>query len=229
MSVSDELINALRDAGDPGWGADVGRYLKTSNLYFLGVRQPVNRRIAREYSRVVSEDDFVPYLRGLWGYRIFEVRRAAAESMLHFIPRGLREGDAVGLISEWLDDVDIWALTDPLGWCMGKLFIGNPALSRVLDEWGRSDNRWRRRMSILPYIDICTKNQYRPEYGAMILKALDPHLGDHEFFVAKAVGWALRQLGKHEPELVGEYIRTHRNRMSRLAIREGSRKLPRID
>jgi 3-methyladenine DNA glycosylase AlkD len=227
--VSDDLIQALRDAGDPGRGADVRRYLKTSDLDFLGVRQPVNRRIAREYSRKVSGEDFVPYLRLLWGYRVFEVRRAAAESMLHFTPRGMEEGDAVGLISEWLDDIDTWALTDPLGWCMGKLIIKNPALSEVLAEWGRSDNRWRRRMSILPYVDICTKNQYRPEYGAMILRALEPHLGDREFFVAKAVGWSLRQLSKHEPELVGEYIRTHRDKMSRLAIREGGRRLPRID
>jgi 3-methyladenine DNA glycosylase AlkD len=225
----DTLINALREAGDPDWGADVRRYLKTSDLEFFGVRQPVNRQIAREYSRLVSEEDFVPYLRELWGYRVFEIRRAAAESMLHFIPRGMGEGDAVGLISEWLDDIDTWALTDPLGWCMGKLIVGNPDLSEVLVEWGRSDNRWRRRMSILPYVDICTKNQYRPEYGNMILKALEPHLGDREFFVAKAVGWALRQLSYHEPEMVGEYISQHRDQMSKLAIREGSRKLPRVD
>jgi 3-methyladenine DNA glycosylase AlkD len=225
----DSLIKALREAGDPDWGADVQRYLKTSDLEFFGIRQPVNRRIARDYSKLVPDEDFVPFLRELWGYKVFEVRRAAAESMLHFIPRGMVEEDAVDLISEWLDDIDTWALTDPLGWCMGKLLIRNPEVSKVLAEWGRSDNRWRRRMSILPYVDICTKNQYRPEYGKMILGALEPHLGDREFFVAKAVGWALRQMSYHEPEMVGNFIRTHRDGMSKLAIREGSRKPPRID
>ena len=227
--MTDDLINALREAGDPDWGANVKRYLKTSDLDFFGIRQPENRRIAREYSKQVTGEDFVSYLRELWGYRIFEVRRAAAESMLHFIPRGMGEGDAVDLISEWLDDIDTWALTDPLGWCMGKLLMGNHDLADVLAEWSKSDNRWRRRMSILPYIDICTKNQYRPEYGRMVLKALEPHLGDREFFVAKAVGWALRQLSYHEPEMVGDFIRSNRDRMSKLAIREGGRKLPQID
>jgi 3-methyladenine DNA glycosylase AlkD len=225
----DSLIDALREAGDPDWGADVKRYLKTSDLDFFGIRQPVNRRLAREYSKLVPEEDFVPYLRELWAYRIFEVRRAAAESMLHFIPRGMDEEDAIELISEWLDDIDTWALTDPLGWCLGKLITRNPELSKVLAEWGKSDNRWRRRMSILPYVDISTKNQYRPEYGIMILRALEPHLEDREFFVAKAVGWALRQLSYHEPDMVREFIHQHRGEMSKLAIREGSRKLPPID
>ena len=81
-------------------------------------------------------------------------------------------------------------------------------------------------MSILPYIEICTKGQYRPEYRSRVLGALEPHLADREFFVSKAVGWALRQLSYHEPEMVGNFIRLNRDLMSRLAIREGSRRLP---
>jgi 3-methyladenine DNA glycosylase AlkD len=80
-------------------------------------------------------------------------------------------------------------------------------------------------MSILPYIEICQKGQYRPEYGPMLIEAVRPHLSDKEFFVGKAVGWALRELSKHEPELVRAFIRENREPITPLALREGSRKL----
>jgi hypothetical protein len=37
--------------------------------------------------------------------------------------------------------------------------------------------------------------------------------------------WALRQLSYHEPELVPQFIEHHKSEMTRLVIREGSRKL----
>ncbi|MFX0056218.1 MAG: DNA alkylation repair protein, partial [Candidatus Hermodarchaeota archaeon] len=47
----------------------------------------------------------------------------------------------------------------------------------------------------------------------------------NEFFVAKAVGWVLRELSKREPDLVRRFIDDNRDRMNKLSIREGSKKL----
>ncbi len=153
------------------------------------------------------------------------MRRAAAEALLQFIKRGMPEDEAVALISSWLDDVDTWALTDPLAWCVSKLLIRNEEIAGVMRDWGRSQNRWRRRMAIVPYVDLCMKGQYRPEYAPMILEAVRPHMTDREFFVAKAVGWALRQLSYHEPEMVMGFLEENHHLMTKLALREGSRKL----
>ena len=135
------------------------------------------------------------------------------------------DDDAVMLVSRWLDDIDTWSLTDPLGWCIGKLLIRNPEIANILREWGGSEDRWRRRMAIMPYIDVCMKGQYRPEYGPMVLEALKPHLSDREFFVGKAVAWALRELSKRDPDIVRRFINDNREIMTKLILREGSRKL----
>ena len=131
----------------------------------------------------------------------------------------------MGIISGWLDEVDTWALVDPLGWSVGLLIRKDPEVSRVLRKWSSSQNVWRRRMTIVPYVDLCMKGHYRPEYGPLILEALQPHLGDPEFFVAKAVGWVLRELSKHDPSLVRAYMDEKEASISKLALREGSRKL----
>ena len=103
--------------------------------------------------------------------------------------------------------------------------IVNPKLRTKLNKWGKNDNFWRRRMAIVPFLELCMRGQYRKEYGSWILTAVIPHLSDSEFFVAKAVGWVLRQLSSHEPELVREFIREHQAKINRVAYREGSRKL----
>ncbi len=80
-------------------------------------------------------------------------------------------------------------------------------------------------MALVPYLELCMRGQYQKEYGPWILEAVKPHLTDSEFFVAKAVGWVLRQLSSHEPEMVRNFIQKHKHKMNALAIREGSRKL----
>ncbi len=59
----------------------------------------------------------------------------------------------------------------------------------------------------------------------MLIAAITPHIGDKEFYVQRAVGWALRQLSYHEPELVRSFIEQNKSQITRLIIREGSRKL----
>lgn len=224
-SLSKAIVEDLKSLGDETQAEGARRYLKTSNLEFFGVKLPPIRKVAKEHSRNIDQEDFALFLRDLWKHKVFEVRRAAEEAMLQFIGRGMRENEAIPIISDWIDDIHTWALTDPLGWCVGQLLIRNVDLGSILRQWGKSGNRWRRRMAVVPYVDLCMKGQYRPEYGPMILEAVRPHIGDREFFVGKAVGWALRQLSYHEPDMVRMFIEENKDSMTRLVTREGSRKL----
>lgn len=78
---------------------------------------------------------------------------------------------------------------------------------------------------MLPYVHLAKKRIYKKEYAEKALNAIMPHLTDKEFFVAKAVGWVLRELSKREPELVGRFIEENRERMTKLSIREGSKRI----
>jgi DNA mismatch repair protein MutL len=65
----------------------------------------------------------------------------------------------------------------------------------------------------------------KPEYAKKILEAVTSHISDKEFFVGKAAGWILRELSKRDPELVRNYFTNNREKMTKLVIREGSKKL----
>ncbi len=223
--VVQELVVELKSKGNLVEADAISKYLKTSSLQFFGNRLPVIRQTAKQYAKQIPETFFTDFLQSLWGFRIFDIRRAATEAMLQFLKRGMIEQQALPIVDNWLEDIDTWALTDPLGWCVSKLLINNPKLKEVLKEWGNSENICRRRMAILPYVDLCLRGQYRKEYAPWILETITPHISNREFYIQRAVGWALRQLSYHEPEIVRRFIAQHKSEMTRLVIREGSRKL----
>ncbi len=225
MVAVQSIINELEEHQDPDRGIHVRNYLKTSSLDFLGVPLPTIRAIAKKHAKEVEAGNYAVYLVELWKPPVFDVRRAAAEIILQFQKQGMQESQIISLVDDWINKIDTWALTDPLAWVIGKQMIANPQLRKTLKKWGKRNNYWRRRMAIIPYLELCMRGQYRKEYAPWILTAVTPHIGDSEFFVAKAVGWVLRQLSTHEPELVRQFLRKHQSVMNRVAYREGSRKL----
>ncbi|HEY6171286.1 MAG TPA: DNA alkylation repair protein, partial [Candidatus Kapabacteria bacterium] len=50
-------------------------------------------------------------------------------------------------------------------------------------------------------------------------------LHEKEFFSRKAIGWTLREIGKHYPDLTFEFLREHKEEASGLTMREGGRNL----
>ncbi|MHA1960020.1 MAG: DNA alkylation repair protein [Candidatus Thorarchaeota archaeon] len=226
MDTAAAIIDDLDSRADPEKGKMVAGYMKTSNLEFLGVSVVENRKITRRHLRGVETDYLVPLMKKLWTNEVFDYRMAAIETMEKYT----REGNiavAMGMITKWIDDADTWSIIDPLCIvCLGNLIMRERSVKDQFVGWRRSENFWRRRATILPYVHLGKKKYHKPEYNEMILDSLLPHLEDHEFFVAKAVGWVLRELSYREPKLVRSFIDTHREKMAKLSIREGSKRLP---
>lgn len=55
---------------------------------------------------------------------------------------------------------------------------------------------------------------------ALLYDCIEPNLADREFFIRKAIGWALRQLAGTNPREVKRYVRANRQRLSGLSVKE---------
>ena len=224
-AVADGLKGDLLGQEDTEKAVHIAKYLKTSDLRFLGIQVPQIRRTARKHIRDLAVEKLPRIIDLLWKEEVFDFRLAAIEIMEKYSAKG-DKSIALQMISDMIDDIDTWALTDPLcSVCLGTLLIRDWSIEKTIASWRRSENFWRRRSTVLPYLHLSKKGVHKPEYTDTILRALKPHLSDKEFFVGKAVGWVLRELSKREPEVVRGYIEEHRDVMTRLAIREGSKKL----
>ena len=91
------------------------------------------------------------------------------------------------------------------------------------DRWARDSDFWVRRAALLAQLD-----QLRAGGGDFPLFAAlaAPMLPEKEFFIRKAIGWVLREVGHRRPQLAFEFLRAHRAQLSGLTLREGSRRLP---
>lgn len=94
-------------------------------------------------------------------------------------------------------------------------------MARRMRSWSRSSDLWKRRTSI-----ICQLRFGADTDRALLYDCIEPSLDSREFFLRKAIGWALRQYARVEPVEVARYVQRMGARLSPLSRREAVRHLP---
>ena len=89
------------------------------------------------------------------------------------------------------------------------------AMKRVMRAWSRDENLWKRRSAIL-----CQIPRKRETDLDLLYATIEPSLSSKEFFLRKAIGWALRQYAWTDPDEIVRYVEANRSRLSGLSIRE---------
>ena len=219
------IYEELKGMSDSYRKEKIAGYLKTSSLDFIGVELPDIHKIVKQNIKGLKIDELPEVMEGLWKIRTFETRLAAIDILKVYAKKGsVKIG--MDFADRWVEDGDTWGIIDPL--CsptIGSMLLRDESVGAILRSWQTSDNFWRRRASFLPYLHLALKSQHRPEFNDKIIEAVSPHISDTEFFVGKAAGWVLRELSKRDPDLVKKFIDENRSTMTKLVIREGSRKL----
>jgi 3-methyladenine DNA glycosylase AlkD len=104
---------------------------------------------------------------------------------------------------------------------VGPLLAAYPVpMRKKMLAWSRSNNLWKRRTSI-----ICQMFFREATDLPLLFACIEPSLSSKEFFLRKAIGWALRQLAKHNPAVVRRYVREHAAALSPLSRREAMKHL----
>jgi 3-methyladenine DNA glycosylase AlkD len=96
-----------------------------------------------------------------------------------------------------------------------------PELDRILRAWSKDPDMWIRRSAITA--QLAAKAATDPELLASVIEA---NLSDPEFFIRKAIGWALREYAKTDPAWVREFVDRHGTELSPLSRREALKNLP---
>ncbi len=114
----------------------------------------------------------------------------------------------------WWDTVDI------LDRVVGSLVYNKPELEKIILQWSLSDNIWLRRVAIDHQLLRKEKTNVQ-----LMEKILQNNLDQTEFFINKAIGWALRDYSKTNPAWVACFIDKNKEKMADLSIKEASKYL----
>jgi 3-methyladenine DNA glycosylase AlkD len=220
VTLSAAVRTSLRAAADASLAPGQQAYMKSA-MPFLGVRVPEVRRLVRALVRELGIDDtgvLVPAARELWDDATHREERYAAAALLGLRPL---HGDLslvpfhehVARTGAWWDHVDEAAHR------IADLHDVHPAeTAAIVRRWSTDDSLWVRRLAILGQLGR------RDRIDLDLLDAvLEPNLADREFFVRKAVGWALREAARVDPAWVRVYADTHE--LSPLSRREALKHL----
>jgi 3-methyladenine DNA glycosylase AlkD len=210
--VIEAIRSGLAELADPAKAPDMQAYMKSA-LPFYGVQKPARVKLARAV--FVDLDSFAEW-RGtileLWHEARFREERYMALAVLRDGRyRRFRTLEALGLYEELIVTGAWWDLVDEVA--TGPLGELLPEVAPELRRWAVDDDLWKRRAAIVAQV-----RRKRETDFALLRDCIEPNRGDREFFIRKAIGWALRAYAWVEPEAVIGYSETHE--LSPLSRRE---------
>ena len=195
-------------------------YMKSEMPYF-GIQTPELRAICERLFKAHQ----IETARGwrstclqIWREAEFrEERYAALELTGVGLYRSFQTLDTVSMYEEMIVTGAWWDYVDPIASKrLGALLISYPVrMRKEMLKWSRCPDLWKRRAAIL-----CQLGFKRETDLVLLYECIEPSLSSKEFFLQKAIGWALRQYAWSDPREVARYVRERGNELSALSKRE---------
>ena len=192
-----------------------------SAMPFHGVDAKTLRAICRVVyagHAVTAAADWRRDVLGIWrGARFREERYAAIELTGDRRARAFQTMAALPMYEEMIVTGAWWDLVDALATHrLGEILRNEPGpMRKAMRAWSRSENLWKRRSAILCQVT------FRDSTDLDLLFALiEPSLGSKEFFLRKAIGWALRSYAWTDARPIVTYVEANRARLAPLSVRE---------
>jgi 3-methyladenine DNA glycosylase AlkD len=196
-------------------------YMKSAMPYY-GVASPAQKAIFKSVfaaHRLDNFDDWRQTVVALWREACRREERYAAIALAgaraykaYQRPEMLAVYEEMIVTGAWWDYVDAVAIH-----LVGEQLLRRhpAAIKPAMRAWSTDPDLWLRRSAI-----ICQVALKRDTDLELLYACIEPNLGNPDFFIRKAIGWALRQHAWTDPEEVRRYVAANRDRLSGLSVRE---------
>jgi len=208
VTLAAEIRAALHAVADPARAPGMQAYMKSAMPY-LGVPVPLVRRTTQARTRGLDAAAALGLATELWDAATHREEWYAALAVLA-LPSLAGDHAAVPLIERFVVEGRWWDVTDELAHRMAALHDAQPAATRALVLGWSLDRRstpasdagmWLRRLAILSQLG----RRDRIDLG-LLAAVIEPNAADPAFFVRKAIGWALREAARVDPDWVRDFV-----------------------
>jgi 3-methyladenine DNA glycosylase AlkD len=209
------LIDSMAAAADNENAAQMAAYMR-DQFSFLGIKSPRRREILRAFLKTYGLPevaDLPQVAQALWRLPEREQQYNALDILIRqqkkLAPDFLPPLEWLITTKSWWDSVDGLATN-----VAGTLFANHPETgAAAVKQWRSRDNIWLRRTTLLHQL------KYKDRTDVPLLFSLiEQNLEDNEFFIQKAIGWALREYSKTDAAAVRNFVA--KTDLSPLAHRE---------
>ena len=218
--LADSIVRRATDtfaaAADAERAAPMRSYMR-DQFEFLGItsvpRRQLTRQILAGWRDRPTEADLAAVARACWALAEREYQYFACDVLIKYVraltPQFLPVAADLLTSKSWWDTVDALAAN-----VVGPIVAAYPATVSTMDLWSADDNLWLARTAILHQL------RYRERTDVPRLFAYCAAQAEHpDFFIRKAIGWALREYAKIDPAAVRQFVDAHAE-LSPLSRRE---------
>ncbi|MCA1065551.1 DNA alkylation repair protein [Rossellomorea sp. AcN35-11] len=211
---SDKIVTLLNKHQNDDNREAMEAYMR-NQFRFFGIKTPERTALLREFLKGQGKptiEELPDIIRSLWSEPQRECQYIAL-SLLDKQARFLTKEhlplmEKLITVKSWWDTIDHIASNH-----VGKIYQTEED-DTYLEKWIRSDHMWLNRTAILYQLKYKEKTDQERMFKYMAI-----HQGSKEFFIQKAIGWALREYSKTNPEAVKKFIESEN--LAPLSKREG--------
>ncbi len=220
MTSPDELVErltgALEPLTDPEAAFAMAAYMK-DHFPYLGIKAGDRRQVQKPLLDELKGADaatLLAFAEACWAQPEREYQYVACDTIRKHV--AVLGADDLGAVRRLIETKSWWDTVDSLAvHTVGSLVAAHPELADDMDRWIDDDDIWVARTAILH--QLMYKDRTDDE---RLFAYCDARAADTEFFVRKALGWALRQYARTDPEAVRVYVETNEELLSGLTKRE---------
>lgn len=212
----------LQAAANHEKAGPMAAYMKTT-MPFYGVQNPARLEIRKQLTVMVptlNRTEYRNLVRALWALPFREEKYLAIAVARHhrdqIVPSMLPMYRSMIVTGAWWDFVDEIAIN-----LVGKLLADHPEqIGAEMDRWITDDHLWVRRSAIIAQI----KHKEHTDESRLFRYCVE-RAHETDFFIRKAIGWALREYAKTNPQAVRAFVDKNADQLSGLSRREATKHL----
>ena len=202
---------------------DMSKYMK-GHFYFFGIKSPLRQKIMREWWRgpsIKNEYDLKFFISSLWKLDEREFQYVALDFGKRF--KRLFTPESIPFIRECVTTKSWWDTVDTVAsHFTGAVVYQYPKTGKVMDKWIDDENMWIRRAAILHQLNFKERTN-----GDRVFRYCEKRMHESEFFIRKAIGWALRQYSYVDGNAVFQFVKDNKSELSTLSKIEALKALKR--
>ena len=217
------LINeALNRIANPLRALEMKAYMR-NQFGFLGIQTPARRLIFKALPKLPQDPKLILHIANeLWEKPEREFKYVACD-LIAKNAKVLSLEDLTA-IKKLLQKDAWWDTVDSLSGAIGDIFLkeklNHHRSQEMMDAWLQDSDFWVRRSAMIHQLGWKnhTDTKRLSQYALKLSK-------ESEFFIRKAIGWALRDYARCNPEFVRSFMKTNGAEFSNLTVREATKHL----
>ena len=207
---------ALTPLADADRAGGMRAYMR-NQFEYLGIPTPARRAATRALIRAPDGHPLAA-ARALWKESEREFQYVACDLLAHHAHH--LNADALDDVLQLVSCKSWWDTVDALAHTVGALVRTHPALYSRMDELIDADDLWLRRTALIFQVGARQLTDQARLFDYCLRRAHEP-----EFFIRKAIGWALRDHARSQPQAVRNFLAQHASKLSALSVREAAKHL----